>query len=553
MSIISTSLLSLSFVSFFFLLCCSLLFTDEIRSFLQLLVGDIEVVSTTENIVRSIQSGSTASPTKITTTLHTAQPIQVDENDPILEKATKLDQLCTKDRDYYLLQSEAVSPEEYAKLSLGSETTTDDSSNHSSHVQQLSLPHCDDSISTTVSEESDCTVAIRVYDLNKRETKILRHDIIKRSRNPVGGDAINTFNNLGNCCNEIITTSLLNITNEPSDSPLQTTIQHFNSRILENANETRKPPRSPTKLKSTHLNRNPRKLKMADVQLMNDAFGTSLDPKFIEELKQQRQNNGDDLENEEIESSTKIFVSGSDDKNLVKATEQLLDSERESSKVCVVINETAQCQELEKPQPEENHQEEQQQQYQHEQKEEPQQQELEQQSEIAKQVFQTEKEIPQQSEVEETVAYAVNSTENGLVNESASDRFSNDVYSDAQNDQNHNGNHEFHVIAEIESAEVPTSKNDNNVTTTAAPAVEVQHPFDHVNDQSRNHTLKTSFERNHEVIVQVNEHKEKSVIEEDVIGALPSVKALARTFAIKNTTNKSVPEKLERPKVRLII
>lgn len=561
---------------------------------MQLLVGDIEVVSTTENIARiqSRNGASTArnSSTNLTTTLHTTQPIQVDENDPILDKATKLEQLCSKDRDYYLLRSESVSAEEYAKLSLGSETTTDDSIGH---VQQSSspLPHCDDSISTTVSEESDCAVAVRVYDLNKRETKILRHDIIKRSRNPVGGESINTFDNLGNCCSEtaittVTSTATLNV-KERSDSPLSTTIQHFDSRILENANETRKPPRSPTKLKSIHLNRNPRKLKMADVQLMNDAFGTSLDPKIIDELKQQRQNNGD-IENG-IESSTAaIGVHSSSDKDLATATEQLLSSERESSKVCVLENETittttttttitttvestavadeasaaavtvtTQCQELEKPQqevsaeqteqkPQESELEQQEQRQQDEVDEEPVQlkQETEQQLESAKPELATAKPQEEQEQPEVPVVSNADNEKNVLVNESAS---IDDVYADAQNEQHHNGNNEFHcVMADSDAAHVPaTTKHDDNDNHVPSS----DHPFDNVSDDhSHHHHVKTVFERNHEVIVQVNEHKEKSVIEEDVISALPSVKALARTFAVKNDTN-TVPEKLQRPKV----
>ncbi|XP_055318931.1 putative mediator of RNA polymerase II transcription subunit 26 isoform X7 [Sitodiplosis mosellana] len=549
-----------------------------------LLVGDIEVVSTTESnaCIQSDSGGSFTeahSTTKIaTTTLHTAQPIQVDEHDPILDKATKLDHLCSKDRDYYLLHSEAVSAEEYAKLSLGSETTaTDDDS--IGHVQQSSsLPHCDDSLSTTVSEESDCTATVRVYDLNKRETKILRHDIIKRSRNPVGGESINTFDNLGNCCSEITatattttttTTSTFRSVKERSDSPLQSTIQHFNSRILENANETRKPPRSPTKLKSIHLNRNPRKLKMADVQLMNDAFGTSLDPKIIDELKQQRQSNGDIFS--EIESSTVAIVvnsGGDSDKDLGTATEQLLDSERESSKVCVVQSETTtakaaaaaevvatttQCQVLEKPQEEEaveqKPQEEEPDQEQQQQEHAQLKHESEQQFELEKPEMQTEQSQEQQQSEEPVVC--AEHTKDVLVNVSASDHISDefdDDYTDAQNDQHHNGNDEIHCfMADRETAiDVPTTKNDDNDNyATAADDQYVEHIS---NEHCEHNHVKAAFERNSEVIVQVNEHKEKSVIEEDVISALPSVKALARTFSTKNNTN-TVPEKLQRPKM----
>ncbi|XP_031621785.1 probable serine/threonine-protein kinase DDB_G0282963 isoform X3 [Contarinia nasturtii] len=421
-------------------------------------IGDIEVVSTTQT--QQTYSNHLENQTE---TLRKVQPIQVDESDPILNKATKLDHLCTEDRDYFLLQSNTVTAEEYAKLSLDSETTDD------SHVQQLSLPHCDDSLSTTVSEESECTAAVRVYDLNKRETKILRHDIIKRSRNPIGGETINSFDNFGNCCSETYT-------KERSDSPLQTTIKQLNSRLLENVNETRKPPRSPTKLKSTHLNRNPRKLKMSDVQLMNDAFGTSLDPKIIDELKRK---NG---EIDEVESTN---VTHDFDKNLINATEQLLDKEREFSKVSKEFDEEIQCQESD---------------------------------------------IKQQSD-ESTVSDCENA-QNVLVNASANCESTNttNVQDDNENIENNC------VTTECETMDLLTSHSQ---TTIESPV-----PISNNQIQSQ----VTNYERNHEVIVQVNEHKEKSVIEEDVIGALPSVKELARTFSTKTNT---VPEKLHRPKRKL--
>lgn len=424
-------------------------------------IGDIEVVSTTQT-----QPTYSNHLENRTDTLRKVQPIQVDESDPILDKAKKLDHLCTEDRDYFLLQSDTVTAEEYAKLSLDSETTDD------SHVQQLSLPHCDDSLSTTVSEESECTAAVRVYDLNKRETKILRHDIIKRSRNPIGGESINSFDNFGNCCSGINA-------KDRSNSPLQTTIQQFNSRLLENVHETRKPPKSPTKLKSTHLNRNPRKLKMSDVQLMNDAFGTSLDPKIIDELKRK---------NGEIEQNEPTIVSDIVDKNVITATEQLLENEREFSTVSTVIiteSNEIQCQESD---------------------------------------------IKQQSD-ESAVHDHETVVQNVLVNESANCETTN-----TQDLQNRNENVESNnVTTECELIELLTSQNQ----TTVESHVSITN--NHIQSQV------TNYERNHEVRVQVNEHKEKSVIEEDVIGALPSVKELARTFSTK-TTN-TVPEKIQQPKV----
>lgn len=479
-------------------------------SFLQLLVGDIEVVSTTEEIART-QSSSLN--TRALNTLHTAQPVQVDENDPILDRATKLDHLCTDDRDYFLLESDAVTAEEYAKLSLGSETTDD------SHVQQLSLPHCDDSLSTTVSEESDCTAAVRVYDLNKRETKILRHDIIKQSRNSIGGESISSFEHLGNCCN---TTT----TKERADSPLQSAIHQFNSRILENVHETRKPPRSPTKLRSVHLNRNPRKLKMADVQLMNDAFGTSLDPKIIDEIR--RKSSATD----QVDSSMENGASA--DNELVRATENLLECERQSSKISVDSIQ-AECHESNNP---------------NQQSEEP-------------------------AATTTTTTTIVDSSLKVLTqsNESAND--------DNSNVQNHNENIEMNHVEikteptalappvielKIESTVEPTIEptiewpNESQTKLQTESKVQTNEKFES-NDRAQLETrestvneqhlreVKKIYERNQEVIVQVNLHKEKSVIEEEVIPALPSVKELARTFAKNKTDDDIRPERLNRPKV----
>lgn len=479
-------------------------------SFLQLLVGDIEVVSTTEEIART-QSSSLN--TRALNTLHTAKPVQVDEDDPILDRATKLDHLCTNDRDYFLLESDAVTAEEYAKLSLGSETTDD------SHVQQLSLPHCDDSLSTTVSEESDCTAAVRVYDLNKRETKILRHDIIKQSRNSIGGESINPFEHLGDCCSSTKA-------KERADSPLQSAIHQFNSRILENVHETRKPPRSPNKLRSVHLNRNPRKLKMADVQLMNDAFGTSLDPKIIDEIR--RKSSASDY----VDSSTENGASA--DNELVTATENLLQCERQSSKISVGDSVQAECHESSNPN--------------------------------------------QQSD--EPAATAVDSSSLVLTqsNESAND--------DHSNVQNHTENIEIkHVEIKTEPSEltppvielkiesiveptaetvVETTIETQNVLQTELPtestiqtntesadrALQIETRESTVSEQHL-YEVKRIYERNQEVIVQVNLHKEKSVIEEEVIPALPSVKELAQKYAKNKTDDDIRPERLNRPKVNI--
>lgn len=103
-----------------------------------------------------------------------------------------------------------------------------------------------DSLSTTISDESD---SIRIYDLNKQETKILRHDIIKRSRNPVG--ELNSSPDRS-----------ANVASKPLDP----SIQHFSREIYEQS----KSPVSPRKLKSVHLNRSPRKFNMADMQLSSE-------------------------------------------------------------------------------------------------------------------------------------------------------------------------------------------------------------------------------------------------------------------------------------------
>lgn len=434
------------------------------------------MVSTAE--IARTHSSSQNQPEKA---IHTAQLIQVDENDPILNKAKKLDHLCTNNRDFFLLQSDAVTADEYAKISLGSEQTDD------SHVQQLSLPHCDDSLSTTVSEESDCTSAVRVYDLNKRETKILRHDIIKRSRNPIGGTAINSIDNLGNCCSDTNAT----VAKDRSESPLQTTIQQFNSRILENVHETRKPPRSPNKLRSVHLNRNPRKLKMSDVQLMNDAFGTSLDPKIVDEIKRR---NIDVVDNMEI-----MIVVNDTQNDIVTETEKLLESERESSKISVVENVVA---------------------------------------------------------VDET-EYLESSDNKQPADESTviSDCVQHQLVNDCANvDDNNDNNHDLNE----KNSEIALNQNNfieiNSEQIVLTPSFKKDETDDQVTEsistEQIQRQISNNSERNYDVIVQVNEHKEKSVIEEDVISALPSVKALARTFSTKINTDVR-PEKLHRPKVSL--
>lgn len=253
-----------------------------------MLVRDVEVVSSREFGEKSEASYDL---------LYRAQPIQVDADDPILEKATKLNQLCTSDRDYYLLDE--PSPEEYSKLSFTSEE----------NLQPSSLQQCD-SLSTTVSEDSDYA-AVRVYDLNKRETKILRHDIIKQSRNPVG---------------ELTT---------PPDTPivatisvqLEPTVHRYKERISENTKETQRSPILPTKLSSAYLNRSPRKFKMADVsEKNNEAVATTAPAKANEE--EPNTTKPKSLETAEQFMAAE-FEQKSNDANLIasSATESLLQNE----------------------------------------------------------------------------------------------------------------------------------------------------------------------------------------------------------------------------------
>lgn len=476
-------------------------------SFLQLLVGDIEVVSTTEEIART-QSSSLN--TRALSTLHTAKPVQVDENDPILDRATKLDHLCTNDRDYFLLESDAVTAEEYAKLSLGSETTDD------SHVQQLSLPHCDDSLSTTVSEESDCTAAVRVYDLNKRETKILRHDIIKQSRNSIGGESINPFEHLGDCCSA----------KERADSPLQSAIHQFNSRILENVHETRKPPRSPTKLRSVHLNRNPRKLKMADVQLMNDAFGTSLDPKIVDEIRRKSS------ASEHVESSTENGASVAADNELVRATENLLKCERESSKISV-NSVQAECHESNNS---------------NEQCGEPAATTVDTSPEVLTQCNESANDDHSNVQNHTEIRHVETKTETTELTAPVIELKIESTVEPVVEVTNESLNQSQHEL-QTEEPPIESTVQTNDEIDDRAPQIETRESI--VSEQHLNE-VKRIYERNQEVIVQVNLHKEKSVIEEEVIPALPSVKELARTFAKNKTDDDIRPERVNRPKVSAI-
>lgn len=81
-----------------------------------------------------------------------ARPIHVDEDDPILQKATKLDSLSTDDRDFYILPIDRGAT--------------------SSSERSLTSPTLSDRHS--LSEDSDST---RIYDLRTRQTTIIHGNI----------------------------------------------------------------------------------------------------------------------------------------------------------------------------------------------------------------------------------------------------------------------------------------------------------------------------------------------------------------------------------------
>lgn len=242
------------------------------------------------------------------------QPNRADENSPILAKATKVESSGTAERDYYLLDADIV---------------TESDLNNSSLQQS-------DSLSTTISEESD---SIHVYDLNKRETKILRHGIIKLSRNPIG-----------ECDDTPAPNSSIGRLSTPTTlSPLESTIQQFNKKIFEHAKETRKPPISPTKLKSVHLNRNPRKFKMADMNLSSEEIivDDKKDEKIGTKVETTTTTTTNSADNNNVETIVKrvetetqadgsVVTLTTVTTEVVEITENLLENEREHSAIAVV-------------------------------------------------------------------------------------------------------------------------------------------------------------------------------------------------------------------------
>lgn len=371
----------------------------------------------------------------------------VDKVKIIANKAEKL-ALCIEDREYYLLKTEAVTVDEYAKISLSSENTDD------SHIPPLSLNHCDDSLLTTVSDESECTTAVHVYDLSKRETKILRHDIIKRSRNPIGGDLKDPFDSLGNCCGS---TNDQN-SQDGSKSVLKLTLQDISNCVSETIKTDEiKSIQATVQLRSVHLNCSPRKLEMDNVQLISNRLGTGgEDEKDVNELL--LNDNHYQVMAENIETDA------------IAATKKLIESERNN--VCVESDYDAR----------KTH-------------------EYVENNETAYETYPSEKfEQPKDNE------YNISSVENR-----DDGAFSYDPIVDK--------NIEISDLSDF-SQEI--------------------HPFKHVQD----------YARSSEIMVQVSEHKEKSVIEEDVISLLPSVKALAQTFS--QDVNRNVSRLLHRPTVRVM-
>lgn len=379
----------------------------------------------------------------------------IDKGKIIANKAEKL-ALCIEDREYYLLKTEAVTVDEYAKLSLSSENTDD------SHISPLSSNHCDDSLLTTVSDESECTTAVHVYDLSKRETKILRHDIIKRSRNPIGGDLKDPFDSLGNCCGS---TNDQN-SQDGSKAVLESTPKHFSNCVSETIETGEiKSIGATIQLRSVHLNCSPRKFEMDNVQLINNTLGTGEDEKDVDELL--LNDNHDQVMAENIETDT------------IAASERLIESERNNVYV-----------------------------------------------ESDYDTRKTHKYLENNNTAYET--YSSQKFEQPKDNECN--------ISSVENRDDCALSHDPIVDKTIEVSDL---SNFSEEISFRKPTDEI-HLFKHVQD----------YARNSDIMVQVSEHKEKSVIEEDVISLLPSVKALAQTFS--QDVNKDVSKLLHRPTVRVM-
>lgn len=395
----------------------------------QFVIGDFQVVSDTN-------------PIETSGNLHKVKIIA--------NKAEKFDHLCIDDREYYLLKNEAVAVGEYKKLSLSSENTDD------SHTPLLSLNHCNDSLLTTVSDESECATAVHVYNLSKRETKILRHDIIKRSRFPIGGDLKDPFDSLGN-----YSTNDYN-SQDGSTSVLGLTIKDFNNCVTEAIKTDEiKSIRSTVQLKSVDLNHGPHKLDMDNVQTIKNALGTSLDAKDVNELLLNDKHGQLMSENIEIDTTA--------------SSKKLIESERNN--VCVESHYDAQ---------------------------------------------KTHDDTAYETYLSEKFEQLKDNDYNLSSKQSKADcALSIDPIDD-------------------ESIEVFDASDLSQDISFKIPIEEI-HPVKHVQDYE--HIAS-------DIMVKVSEHKEKSVIEENVISFLPSVKALAQTFS--QHVNKDVSKQLHHPKVKVM-
>lgn len=347
--------------------------------------------------------------------------------------------LCTSDSSPS--HDEACSTEECAKLSFGAEATNDN------HLQQLSLPNSDDSLSAVLSEESDCTAVIRVYDLNKRVTKILRHDIIKRSRNRVG-TAVNRD-------------SFECLDNRGSDkhSLPETKIKQF-AGIQENINQTQKPIQSLSRLTSIHLNRNPHKIKLSNMKMFNDIIDRRLDFNVDNEM-----NNG----NKSIDYNS----------NIIPAEGSLVDE-----MIQLNVTKTKNIAELN---------------------------------------------IDEKKNVREN--------RNGInTDESDENRFYENIMNFSSNERFYNLIED--IIPEKKTSRIKlTDENSEENHSEIELQIVKQIPHKYV-----------IHERCSDIAVEVNKHKERSAIEQDIILLLPSVKALAQSFSLQKGTFKK-PEVNDGTKV----
>lgn len=405
--------------------------------FFQFVIGDFQVVSDTNPI-------------------DTSRELRKNKIRIITNKAKKSNHLCIDDREYYSLKTEAVAVDEYTKLSLSSENTDD------SHIPLLSLNHCDDISLTTVSDESESATAVHVYNLSKRETKIFRHDIIKRSRIPIGRSSKDSLDGLDICCGS---TNDHN-SQKGSTSVLGSTIKDFSNCVCETIKSDEiKPLRSIVQLKSVHPNRTRRKLEMENVQKMNSALGTSLDVKDVGALQMNfkpDQVTAGNIEIDKIADSKKLIE--------IERNNVYIESNYDAQKMyeCVANNDAA-CE-----------------------------------SYPSKKFEQPKDDGYSFSNAESKVDCA-------------------------------------HLIDPIsdENIEVSDASDLSEDISPRKPTEEI-HPFKHVQD----------YERGSDIKVHVSGHKEKSVIEEDVISLLPSVKALAQTFS--QHVNKQVSKQFHHPQVRVV-